>query len=136
MTGSRSSTPSIAPRGFAVLGFPANEFGAQEPGTQRGDPGVLPHGLRRRFSDVRQDRRQRRRQASALSVPDRSRSRRREFPAGTTEKPRAAADAAEIHWNFEKFLIGRDGRIAARFAPDMLPEDARVITTIEAELAK
>ena len=123
------------PRGFAVLGFPANDFGAQEPGTNEeiqefcrtvygvdfpmfakiAVTGGEKHPLYRYLTQ---------------SQP------KAEFPAGMTEKPRAPADAAEIHWNFEKFLIGRDGRIAARFAPEMLPEDARVITTIEAELAK
>ena len=42
----------------------------------------------------------------------------------------------EISWNFEKFLIGRDGKVAARFEPKTAPDDATVVKAIEAELAK
>jgi len=40
----------------------------------------------------------------------------------------------EIVWNFEKFLIGRDGSIVARFAPDTSPEDDMIVEAIEREL--
>ena len=43
---------------------------------------------------------------------------------------------ADVLWNFEKFLIGKDGEVAARFAPDVTPDDARLIEKVEAELAK
>ena len=42
----------------------------------------------------------------------------------------------EILWNFEKFLIGRDGRIAARFAPDVTPDDPRLLSVVEKELGR
>jgi glutathione peroxidase len=42
----------------------------------------------------------------------------------------------EVLWNFEKFLIGKDGSIAARFAPDVTPDDERLVEKVEAELAK
>ena len=42
----------------------------------------------------------------------------------------------EVQWNFEKFLVGRDGRVAARFAPDVAADDARLLSAIDAELAK
>ncbi len=42
----------------------------------------------------------------------------------------------EIVWNFEKFLIGRDGKIAAHFAPDVTAEDSRLVEAVERELAK
>ena len=45
-------------------------------------------------------------------------------------------DGGEIVWNFEKFLIGRDGRVVARFAPDVEPQDSRVVDAVERELAK
>jgi glutathione peroxidase len=41
-----------------------------------------------------------------------------------------------ITWNFEKFLIGRNGQIVARFAPDVEPTSEEVVKAIEAELAK
>ncbi|WP_117195724.1 glutathione peroxidase [Rhizobium terrae] len=48
----------------------------------------------------------------------------------------AVEDDGEILWNFEKFLIGRDGEIKARFAPDVTAEDGRLVEAIERELAK
>ena len=42
----------------------------------------------------------------------------------------------EVLWNFEKFLIGRDGTVVTRFAPNMEPDDPAIIAAIEAELAK
>ena len=42
----------------------------------------------------------------------------------------------EVLWNFEKFLIGKDGQVAARFAPGTEPNDPELIGAIEAELAK
>ncbi|MDF2440740.1 MAG: glutathione peroxidase, partial [Abditibacteriota bacterium] len=44
--------------------------------------------------------------------------------------------AGDITWNFEKFLLGRNGEIAARFAPKTKPDAPEVIAAIEAELAK
>jgi glutathione peroxidase len=48
----------------------------------------------------------------------------------------AAPDDGEILWNFEKFLIGRDGRIVARFAPDVTADDPRLVSAIDRELSK
>lgn len=45
-------------------------------------------------------------------------------------------DDGEIVWNFEKFLIGRDGKVVARFAPDVTAEDGRLISALDRELAK
>ncbi|HKX36635.1 MAG TPA: glutathione peroxidase, partial [Rhizorhapis sp.] len=45
-------------------------------------------------------------------------------------------DEPEILWNFEKFLIAKDGSVAARFAPDTTPDDPALVSAIEAELAK
>jgi glutathione peroxidase len=42
----------------------------------------------------------------------------------------------KISWNFEKFIIGRDGEVVARFAPRTKPNDPEVLNVIEAELAK
>lgn len=40
----------------------------------------------------------------------------------------------EILWNFEKFLVNREGEVVARFAPDTAPEDPAIIAAIEREL--
>ena len=54
-------------KGFAVLGFPANDFGGQEPGSNKADRAVLPVELRRDVPDVREDVRRRRQRQPALS---------------------------------------------------------------------
>jgi glutathione peroxidase len=43
---------------------------------------------------------------------------------------------ADVLWNFEKFLIGRDGKVAARFSPDVTAEDGRLVSAIDKELAQ
>ncbi len=50
-----------------------------------------------------------------------------EFGVTPTSQP-------EVLWNFEKFLVGRDGRVVKRFSPDVTPEDAVLRETIEAEM--
>jgi glutathione peroxidase len=45
-------------------------------------------------------------------------------------------EAPEVLWNFEKFLIAKDGTVAGRFAPTTAPDDAALVAAIEAELAK
>jgi glutathione peroxidase len=42
----------------------------------------------------------------------------------------------EILWNFEKFLLDRNGRVVARFAPDVTPDDPRLVAAVEKELAR
>ena len=44
--------------------------------------------------------------------------------------------AGNISWNFEKFIIGRDGEVVARFSPRTKPDDPAVLKVIDAELAK
>ncbi len=43
---------------------------------------------------------------------------------------------SEVMWNFEKFLVDRQGRVVDRFAPDVTPEQPELVRAIEAELAK
>ena len=45
-------------------------------------------------------------------------------------------DSSSFYWNFEKFLIGKDGGVARRFSPTIKPEDPILVDAIEAELAK
>jgi glutathione peroxidase len=46
------------------------------------------------------------------------------------------SDKPDVAWNFEKFLINRKGEVVGRFAPDMTPDDPRLLSAIDAELAK
>ncbi len=94
----------FGPRGLVVLGVPANDFGAQEPGTDDEIKG---------FCETRY----------AVTFPMLSKI----TVKGAAKHPLYAwltsvAPAGEINWNFEKFLIGRDGAVAQRFAPTVAPE--------------
>ncbi len=63
-------------------------------------------------------------------------------PAGSgflermTSKGRAPEHKGDILWNFEKFLIGRDGEVIARFSPDMTPDDPTLREAVEQALEK
>ncbi len=128
-------------RGFKVLGFPANDFGAQEPGTNaeiqefcstkfavrfpmyekitvKGDG---QHALYAAMIDAK---------PLAYFKPD---SKFREMLAGYGIKPGRATD---VTWNFEKFLVNGAGDVVGRFAPDITPDDPVITAAIEAELAK
>lgn len=127
-------------RGFEVLGFPANDFGAQEPGTHEEITEFckLNYGVTFPLfakADVTGPAKQPLYAALTAAVPTKQgdvatmRERFKGYGMTPTEDP-------EVLWNFEKFLIGRDGSVAARFAPATTPDDAELLAAIEAELAK
>jgi glutathione peroxidase len=107
-------------RGLAVLGFPANEFGAQEPGT---DAQILEFCSTR--YDVKFDLFAKIRVKGAGIDP---------LFAFLTSKETNPASPGDIKWNFNKFLIGRDGAILARFEPQVEPTSPEVKQAIEKAL--
>jgi glutathione peroxidase len=125
-------------RGLVVCGFPANDFGAQEPGSDeeiqffcQSNFGVdFPMYSKIAVTGVE---RHPLYSALVLSTPetkgntDELRKHLREFGVMPTSPP-------EVLWNFEKFLLGRDGKVVARFAPNMVPDDPVLRDAIEAEL--
>ncbi|MFA3761234.1 glutathione peroxidase [Yersinia sp. 2544 StPb PI] len=127
-------------QGFEVLGFPSNEFAGQEPGSDeeiqafcRGTFGVeFPM-----FSKIEVNGPQRhplyQQLIAAKSVaikPEGS-----EFYQRLASKGREPKQPGDILWNFEKFLVSRDGEVLERFAPDMAPEDSILISAITQALA-
>ncbi|HEY3969061.1 MAG TPA: glutathione peroxidase [Planctomycetaceae bacterium] len=112
----------FADKGLAVLGFPANEFGSQEPGT---DPEIATF-CKDKYS-VKFD------MFSKVVVKGEGQCPLYKY---LTSKETDPQHSGEITWNFEKFLIGRNGEIVARFAPRVKPESEEVVKAIEAELAK
>ena len=126
--------------GFAVLGFPANNFGAQEPGTEAEIAEFCQTNYSVQFpmfskiSVVGDDQHP---LYAALTTavpqaegdPDAFRERLRGFGMTPNENP-------NVLWNFEKFLIAKDGTVARRFAPTMTPDDPAIAAAIDAELAK
>jgi glutathione peroxidase len=132
--------------GLAVLGFPANDFGAQEPGSNAeiaafctgtfsvdfpmfqkiAVTGPNTHPLYQALVAA---------QPTAIgptrnSFRERLDSFLRDVHKGTTTNPEPG-----ILWNFEKFLIGRDGAVIARFSPEVTPDDPVLVAAIESALA-
>ena len=126
-------------RGFVIAAFPANNFKGQEPGT---DAEIVEFcqltydvkfPIYSKISVKGDDKHPLYRQLTAAAVATTG-----EGPMRDRLRDRGLADddGTEILWNFEKFLIGRDGKIVARFAPDVTAEDQRLVTAIDKELAK
>ena len=128
--------------GFAVLGFPANDFGGQEPGSNQEiqkfctstygasfpmfekitATGAEKHELYRFLTGAQP--------VAQINDPG-FRANLDGFLSKSGVKTNPLPD---LLWNFEKFLIDRRGRVVARFAPDMTPDDSRIIRAIEAAL--
>jgi glutathione peroxidase len=108
--------------GLAILGFPANEFGKQEPGTNDEIASFCKKNYGVQFDMF-----------SKVVVKGDGQCDLYKF---LTSKETNGKYAGDISWNFEKFLVGRNGEVVARFAPRVSPEDPEVIKAIETELAK
>ncbi|MGW2207991.1 glutathione peroxidase [Streptomyces sp. NPDC001781] len=108
-------------QGFTVLGVPCNQFMGQEPGSadEIAEFCSATYGVTFPLTEK-------------VEVNGEGR-----HPLYDRLTPFADAEGhtGDIRWNFEKFLIGRDGRVVARFAPQTEPESAEVVSAIEAQLA-
>ena len=127
-------------QGFEVLGFPANDFGAQEPGTNEEIAEFCSVNYGVSFplftkADVTGAGKQPLYAALTEAVPT-----KRGDANGWREKLRGhgmtPTEDPEVLWNFEKFLIARDGSVAARFSPGVTPDDPELVAAIQAEVAK
>ncbi|MEO5686922.1 MAG: glutathione peroxidase [Burkholderiaceae bacterium] len=124
--------------GLEVLGFPANDFGAQEPGTDAEISAFCALNFDVKFPLF-----------SKISVLGAD---QHPLYAGLTAAQPAAigegpfrerlkgygitpTNPVDVLWNFEKFLIGRDGQVIARFAPDVTADDPRLVQAIADALA-
>ncbi|HEX4333893.1 MAG TPA: glutathione peroxidase [Usitatibacter sp.] len=104
-------------RGLVVLGFPSNDFGAQEPGTEKEIADFCDRTYAVRFPMF-----------AKTPVKDAGGSPLYDALAKATgERPK---------WNFHKYLIGRDGRAAASFASKVEPESPELVARIEELLGK
>jgi glutathione peroxidase len=129
-------------RGLVVLGFPANEFGAQEPGSNAEIGQFCESSFGVQFPLFEKIVVKGEGQHPLYRELIRAQPVAREKEGGTF-KARLAQKGLlanrrddDITWNFEKFVVGRHGDVVARFAPDVSPEDPALLATIEAELAK
>ena len=125
--------------GLEILGFPANNFLAQEPGTDAEIQEFCSLTYDVKFPlfskiSVAGDDKHPLYQTLTQAIPERI----GEGPwwkdlvdYGLTPNPKP-----EVLWNFEKFLVNKEGEVGARFAPDITADDARLVDAINAELAK
>jgi glutathione peroxidase len=128
----------FADRGFSVLGFPANNFLGQEPGTNDEIAEFcsvnysVTFPLHGKISVAGDD--QHPLYAALTAAAPRAAGDPDGFRATLKGHGLTVNDDPEILWNFEKFLIGKDGNVVARFAPTVTPDDEMVIAAIEAAL--
>jgi glutathione peroxidase len=107
-------------RGLAVLGFPANEFGAQEPGSNEEIKEFCSVGYGVKFDLFAKVK---------VKGPEID-----PLFAYLTGKENNPGFSGEIRWNFNKFLVGRSGEVLARFEPKVEPASAEVKQAIEKAL--
>jgi glutathione peroxidase len=108
-------------RGFVIVGIPANNFGAQEPGTNQEIKTFCQSKYSVKFPMM-----------SKVSVKGDDQTPLYQFLTDKSANPKTGGD---IQWNFTKFLVGPDGQILARFEPKVTPDSPEVITAIESALA-
>ena len=130
--------------GLAVLGFPANDFGAQEPGTNdeiatfcRATFGVnFPMFSKIAVTGPETHPLYKSLIAAEPTAIGATRTAFREKLAGFLGKTGATPNPEPgILWNFEKFLVDRTGKVVARFSPEVTPDDPAVLAAIKSALA-
>jgi len=119
-TGLEQLQKEYADRGFSVLGFPCNQFGAQEPGS--------PEEIETFCSTT-----------YGVTFPmmekiDVNGDNRHPIYQDLTQVADADGKSGDISWNFEKFLISPAGEIVARYGPMTAPDDPKLVADIEANL--
>jgi glutathione peroxidase len=107
-------------RGFSVIGFPCNQFMGQEPGTSEEIAQFCSATYGVTFPLMEK-----------IEVNGEG---RHPIYAELTEKEDAEGAAGDITWNFEKFLVSPKGDVVARYRPQVEPQDASVVSDIEAQL--
>lgn len=108
-------------RGFTVLGVPCNQFAGQEPGSAEEIQSFCSATYGVTFP--------------MLEKIDVNGEGRHPLYAELTEVADADGEAGDVQWNFEKFLIGKDGQVVARIRPRTEPEAPEVLAAIEALLS-
>jgi glutathione peroxidase len=102
-----------------VIGFPCNQFGGQEPGTEKEIQKFCSDNYKVTFPLM-----------SKIEVNGDKQAPLYDFLKSHSEKN------DKISWNFEKFVVGKDGKVAGRISPRTRPDEKDVVSLIEAELKK
>ena len=108
-------------RGFVIVGIPANNFGAQEPGSNQEIKTFCSSKYHVTFPMM-----------AKVSVKGDDITPLYQFLTDKSSNPQSGG---EIKWNFTKFLIGPDGRVITRFEPEITPDSPQVTSAIEEALA-
>jgi glutathione peroxidase len=108
--------------GFVIIGIPANEFGSQEPGTNEEIEKFCTSKYNVTFPMM-----------SKIVVKGDGIDPLYKYLTSKDTNPKFSG---EITWNFEKFLVGKDGQVAARFPPRTKPDDPKLVEAIKDELKK
>jgi glutathione peroxidase len=112
----------LAARGFAVIGFPCNQFGAQEPGSADEIQTFCSTTYGVTFP--------------LTEKIDVNGAGRHPIYRELTQIADGAGKAGDIRWNFEKFVVSADGSKITRFDPRVAPDDPSVVAAIEAALPR
>ena len=107
-------------QGFSVLGVPCNQFGGQEPGSSDEIATFCSTTYGVTFP--------------LTEKVDVNGAHRHPLYAELTETADAAGEAGDIQWNFEKFLVGPDGKVVGRFRPTVAPDAPELVSAIEGAL--
>ncbi len=111
----------LGSKDFAVLGFPCNQFGKQEPGTEAQIKEFCDSTYKVTFDMF-----------SKIDVNGETADPFYKEIKQVDAKPKGAG---EVKWNFEKFVIGKDGNVIARFPSATTPDDKELMSVIEKALA-
>src|SRR6185436_14664583 len=106
-------------KGFTVLGFPCNDFGAQEPGSNE----EIVEFCTSKYSVT-------------FPLFDKVKVKGKDkHPLYETLSGKDSPFPGDVKWNFGKFLVGRDGQIIKRFEPGVKPDAPEVVAAIEGAVA-
>ncbi len=119
-TGLEALYEKYSPRGFTILGFPCNQFFGQEPGTSEQIQEFCSINYGVTFP--------------LFAKLDVKGSKQHPLYAILSAIPDDSGKAGNVGWNFEKFLVGRDGRAVRRFRSKVIPQDPKLVEAIESLL--
>ncbi len=109
-------------KGLVVLGFPCNQFGGQEPGSDE----EVGQFCKKNYGVT----------FDMFSKVDVKGDKAAPFFKHLTSEKSGVKDAGPVKWNFEKFVISRDGKSISRFRTSVSPDADEVVKAIEVEVAK
>jgi len=109
-------------QGLSVLGFPCNQFGMQEPGSNQ----EIKQFCTSKY-DVSFDMFAKINVNGAEAAP---------FYKHLTQQDAKPKGSGKVSWNFEKFVLDRQGQVVARFGPRTTPDSAEVLKVLEQELKR